>query len=219
VEIQARAVALVAWRAAGRIGALHRLESRCPLLSRALPAHPRTAAEKGPQVRWPPTGSARAPSREGRGGHCEGYGDGRRGGVGRDPGLRGEVLTVEGLTQHLVASPRGTLNVLVGGTVSGDTVSSQQTVYGSASDLQVLKRIEIEIVGLPTVDDLQHVVGLVANVAVTFGGELAIEAGGIALNTIVDSAASRAASVAISIALSVATSSGRESAVRGTPTR
>jgi hypothetical protein len=31
-------------------------------------------------------------------------GDGRRGGVGRDPGLRGEVLTVEGLTQHL-ASP------------------------------------------------------------------------------------------------------------------
>jgi hypothetical protein len=32
----------------------------------------------------------------GRGGRCQRDGDGRRGGVGRDPGLRGEVLTVKG---------------------------------------------------------------------------------------------------------------------------
>ena len=48
----------------------------------------------GPPVAAP-AGSAQAPS-GGPGWSVQRDGDGRRGGVGRDPGLRGEVLAVEG---------------------------------------------------------------------------------------------------------------------------
>jgi hypothetical protein len=46
--------------------------------------------------RGPQAPVAARPRRAGRGGRCQRDGDGSRGGVGRDPGLRGEVLTVEG---------------------------------------------------------------------------------------------------------------------------
>jgi hypothetical protein len=44
--------------------------------------YPRTAAE-GLRLRWP-----HEPRRAGRGGRCQRDGDGRRGGIGRDPGAR-----------------------------------------------------------------------------------------------------------------------------------
>jgi hypothetical protein len=57
--------------------------------------YPKTAAE-GPRLPWPHRRAPHEPRGEGQGGRCQRYGDGRRGGAGRDPGLRGEVLTVEG---------------------------------------------------------------------------------------------------------------------------